>query len=360
MKTLISALLLTSTLAIAGHGEGNGGGAIVCADGAGKITSVTLLDLWEMEAKYPGSIVKTNVPKEEQLAKAVERLSKYDKDLAAKVADVLVDLESKKVDLLADDGILAPPSDTLIKSLKTPRNCPLSGAALYDDKKDTLTIDPEVIKKMTQTDLAALDFHEALYKAQRNSIARPTDSVSARKITGAIFSNLPSIPGYEHPTRGISKADFQCSSKSGDLFYITGQPNDAQRVQVVAILGERVFDKTIFDVTNENSHHNLADRLATGFKKFHRLPLNSNDKWANPYIKFKTSQKYGPSLKLSLGTQDTMAYPKCRGKESCHIWIWEKQHVFKNDSTTIMALTVDYDYRKGVHLSPISCRPIKK
>src|SRR5690606_10799907 len=111
-----------------------------------------------------------------------------------------------------------------------------------------LTVDEEVLEAMGQTDLAALEFHEALYKAQRMGIAKPNNSVSARFITGAIFSNLPVLPSYKAPTDGIENATYKCASKGGDVAYIVPTAIGKYNIQVVSVLGERVFDKTVFEV----------------------------------------------------------------------------------------------------------------
>lgn len=358
----LAGILLFSSLTFAGNGEGNGGGAIVCADGTGAITSVQLLDLWEFEKKYPGSIVRTDEPKSLQLQRAIEKLARYDKALARKVSIVLATLESKKEPLDERQGILAPPSDTLIRALRTPRNCPLSGAALYDDAKDMLTIDEEVVGEMGPTDSAALDFHEALYKVQRMGIAKPKNSVSARKITGAIFSNLHNIPDYQNPYHGTNEASFKCESKDSnhkisEQLFIIPLGNGSYRAQITYILGERVFDKTFIDVTNENSKRNLADRMATGFAREQRIATREDlsRRSLNPYVYFYSNQAYGPSLLLTLGVRDGIHLRSCYRRERCMHWIWEKQYTYLNETITLMAKTVEYDHRKGFMLYDLNC-----
>ena len=358
MKFLIAVLLSLTSVAYAGHGEGNGGGAIVCADGKGEITSAKLLDLWEMEQKYPGSIERSEDAKEIQLERAVNRLRNYDGALAEKVERVLATLDQKKITHLASEGMLAPPNDTMIKFLKSPRNCPLTGAAIYNDQEDTLTIDSEVLGKMSETDLAALDFHEALYKVQRIDIAKSSNSVSARLITGGIFSNLPNLPGWVNATEGAENATYRCDSVAGDLIYIHPVNKSESLVQVVQIFGSRMFDKTIFKVDANNSKFKMETRLSSGFERWKRteIPSDKIGMDLSPYAVGLTSQTYGPSLYLTLSTYDELEYEDCVGKKTCNHWVSKKKTRFFNAGVYITADTVRYSEREGNPPMKLTCK----
>ena len=365
MKLLIGLYMLALT-AHAGHGDGNGGGAIVCADGNGVITSAQLLDLWEFEKKYPGSIIRSSEDKQLQLDRAVEKLAKYDKALARKVKDVLANLDAKKKALNEEEGILAPPSDTFITALRTPRNCPLSGAALYDDKSDTLLVDQQVLDNMGPTDLAALEFHEALYKVQRGGIAKPKNSVSARKITGAIFSNFEKLPEYKSPLHGTNLAAHKCVSRHEktnnivDQIYIIPFGPQKVRVQVIKILGERVFDKTYIDITPDKSHKGLLARLHQGLQLRNRLSTLEDRRGhsINPYAHTWSKQTYGPDIPVRLKVWDVVTKKKCYKKQSCYTWAWEDYYTFTNDTVYIQSSAVTYDYQKGQRPRNLECTPL--
>src|SRR4051794_20098658 len=68
------AILAVASGAVAGNETGHGGGAIVCRNGMGQVTSAELLDLWEGKVELGLTIVDSSLPVEEQIATQLRRL----------------------------------------------------------------------------------------------------------------------------------------------------------------------------------------------------------------------------------------------------------------------------------------------
>lgn len=170
-----------------GHGTGNGGGAWDC----GPKQNVELVDLFE--AAYPEEIVdgsltikRSHVPYEVQILERLEKLRPDYPLFVEKVLRTLRSIESGKV-VDAIPGSLAPPTDVNNEIMKP--GCTLVGVAIYNDQLQRLRLDRSLLKRMSQTDQAALWLHEAIYKVFREGGA--TDSRLARYVVAAIFAEEP-------------------------------------------------------------------------------------------------------------------------------------------------------------------------
>ena len=259
MKTKFSTIILIGTLLSlnsfareTGDKEGNGGGSIVCTNTNGTIISAKLLDLREAEKKQL-TITRSNLPREEQLEKALLKLSLTAPDLVAKMRVILGPnsqaLDSKVVPLEIGKR-LAPPSDMDLKLLDEPRNCSPEGVANYNDFTETLTEDLVIYKAMSPTDQAALMFHEALYKVWRGGSTSVVDSTRARKLTGAVFAVEPlvTIP----PSAGIASATHLCENQDSS-FYVIPLANGEIRLQFTKIDHQNMMELTTFDQTQDGS-----------------------------------------------------------------------------------------------------------
>jgi len=255
-------ILLGTTLSLhsfAGDKEGNGGGSIVCANSDGTLSSAKLLDLRDAEKKDL-TIVRSEIPKEIQLERALRKLWTSAPDLEAKMRIILNTLDSKTVPL-ASGKRLAPPTDTDLKQLDEPRNCSLEGVANYDDFTDTLTVDPIIVEKMSQTDQAALKFHEALYKVWRKGSTLVSDSVQVRNLTGRVFASQPLI--VISPTVGVERASYLCENQD-NRFFVIPDKNGRVRLQFTKIDAQEMMERTYVDVQHsEQFSSRLSQVLST-------------------------------------------------------------------------------------------------
>lgn len=245
-----------------GRETGNGGGAVVCRNGNGVTTH--FLDLWEADTHL--TIVYSNSPKEVQLSRAVARLRTLDSQLAAQVERTLVELSQRRR-AIPTQFRLPPPIDTNINLLNLPRNCSLEGFTRYIDATEVMEVDETLESTATQTDLAARDFHEALYLILRRGPWRATHSMQTRKITGIIFAGEPIVP--IPPQSGLEAASHVCEG-SGYQFYILPMTEGRVRLQFTQISNRYVIDRTTQDVVLNPQDPNqqraeFLSRLREGF-----------------------------------------------------------------------------------------------
>lgn len=268
--------------------EGHGGGAFVCRDASGKIKSdplsVEVLDLWEGNVFFKLPIKRSSQPWLEQVNEKIDKLRLWQPQLFQYIyPSVASNIEKKP-----DGAIISPPQD--VRSHLSKKNCPLEGAASYNDQNDTVYIDPEITEAMNPSDFSALIVHEMVYKALRE-MSGDVNSVRARRITGFLFSDLP-IPQYG---AGVPTESLYCQSSNkffsfylfkeqGQVFAqfenVAGQPVMAvTRGQVGGRLPTSEIDKllsgeikslNIIDksVRNSPGHNITSFKAASNFESF--------------------------------------------------------------------------------------------
>jgi len=365
MKATILLLVIMSVISLPvwamGGTEGHGGGGILCTDGSGKIFSATLLDLWEVDKddKSPLFIPRSEEPKALQLERALTKLSQFDPTTAKAMRAVLADLEKpeKRVPI-PNDKRLVPPTDTQLQYLKKEKNCSLVGIASFDDKNDILSVDQEFIDAMSQTDQAALDFHEAYYKVQRQSPAHVTSSIYTRRMTAAIFAGRPVL--RIDPKTGLNKARFECDAGSGKYhFYILkdGSTNGTQ-VQFTKIAGRALIDRVVYDLSFQGQGtmpvrlRTFVEHLNDGFQKNSYEVEASGPSCQNYYGQLQDADSYfEPNYRVLLKTEDQidMCDPTGGG---CSIWFWQKPKLFKNVTVIIGLLD---DFKQTHDVSTVKC-----
>jgi hypothetical protein len=189
MKFTISLLAMALSLATHAGQGGNGGGAFVCRNSAGKILSSQLVDLYEAEAQY-GLTVKrdSRLTVDEQLDLAAFRIQSSSNDFYLKldshineVRQILRIVPNAKLENTQDFDIVV-----------SPKTCNggkvgFEQLANYTDEGQ-LIVDEEIWKTLPATDKAALYLHEAIYSYLRKEDMVIT-SKRARQITGYSFSN---------------------------------------------------------------------------------------------------------------------------------------------------------------------------
>ncbi len=318
-------LILLATMARSGRaGEGgsgsHGGGAIVCSDGDGKIVSAKLLDLREAE-KQGMTIPRSDEPAEVQLERALAKLHETHAVLATKMRQVL---RTMKIVLIPAGERLPPPTDTNIRVLKEPRNCSLEGVAAFDDKTEELSIDGEIEAAMSRTDLAALYFHEAVYRVYRQSYAQTRNSLKARKLTGTIFSDAPLV--FEKQYAGEEAAISFCETKDKEtMFHVIPQADGSHRIQFIQIRGTWPTEKTYFDIPKENEATPLLAlglvRVARDVRDSDNLPDRFKQNWFERWTQgieywgksfegwYRLQSTYGPDDWVYFSTSKGMEMP---------------------------------------------------
>ena len=281
MKTKSTMVLFASMIAlntftsISAHAQrdtGNGGGAWVCRNQDGS-HSVQLLDLHEGE--LDGLVIpRSKEPIVDQLEIALNKFAKFSPETVEKMKTFLIALPDRTHPINDSDVFqLPPPSDTKIKKMRREKDCSLQGVGRYDDGTETFTIDPLLFKVMEPTDLAALQFHEALYKVMRTGGAYVQSSMEVRKVVAAIFASAP--VGINDPETGISEASSICTTHDSRYpnenryqFYIIPMKDGSHRIQFTRIRNEKVWDLTYIDVpADANLNSKLDQGLATAERR---------------------------------------------------------------------------------------------
>jgi hypothetical protein len=154
-----------------------------------------LLDLWEASSGFgpfflhPQKIVYSNESVDQQIARAVGRLEAVEPEFGRRVGEAVQHVRKHWL-TIPPNAYVVPPVDTRVRFL--PIGCQIVGFGAYSDSDDNLVIDPSIAKAVTQTDLAALFLHEAVYKVLRDQ-GQAEDSWKTRRIVGLMFSSRPLV-----------------------------------------------------------------------------------------------------------------------------------------------------------------------
>jgi len=337
LAMMTSLLALTSTA----YAEkvGNGGGAIVCGNPDGSIQFASLLDLMEAEENQL-TVVRSNEAKDIQLERALNKLSAVD---SATVSEMRKVLSTLKKESIPQGKALYPPSDTGLKFLTKRKNCSAQGLGNFDDKKNILEVDFEIEMAMSQTDQAAFDFHEAYYKVQRMSRLSVADSLSARKVTGAVFAQ--EALQVKPVTDGLEEAQYVCETRESIGVYVLGQPklspvinsifyivphaDRTVRVQFTQIAGSPLVEKTaaILDplqLGNEDTVSRFREGLGMKHVKKESMDL------ANRQPQVRIQSDFGQSLVAQFTFDDVTNRCGINKLDCSHFFSWTKPSVIEN------------------------------
>lgn len=355
MKIVLGILLVTAqAFAAGGASVGNGGGAIVCTDGDGKITRAELLDLREAEQASPGLVIpRSDEPKQAQLGRALARLEAMSPEIVREMREVLRDLDRKKVPV-GGEYQLAPPTDTNLRVLKRERNCSLQGVASYDDSTDLLFVDTEILGAMSQTDQAALDFHEALYRVLRKGAARVKDSTAARKLTALMF--LENEVRIAPPGSGSSQAVAECWAGDKYHFYVFELPGARTKFEFTKIGYRNLLDGAVVEIgpDSKQEFREVAKRATQGFPRYDAVNVKPK---LLPLL-FRTRSQFEPPYELVLRVFDSQGYCEPRAG-SCRHWAWDPLKVWVNESVTLYLAHEDR-YDAGVSVECTSrIKPVR-
>lgn len=282
-------IILTSALARAGGASTGGGGAFVCRDEAtGAIQSSELLDLWEGRLIQTWNIPLTNDPVDQQISKALLKLSKVDTGLFRRALQELSNIQAK-AQYLPPEVSFPVPTDTL--SIYSKAGCPLEGMMLYDGSFDRLNIASETYQHLTNnTNKAAAWVHETIYKLLRD-LENQNDSREARKLTACLFATDDCLgtAGYVIPNNGRT---YYCSNASQD-FYAYVQDN-AWEIRYLR-LGNSIFggllalgwdpnakSLALKGILNKFGYYSAHVQAIGGYQKL-KLADGSNLAWLTAY-----------------------------------------------------------------------------
>lgn len=229
----------------AGTVTSGGGGAYVCRDRQGNITSSHLVDLWEA-ANIPS---KWNWPLEERLSeqtafvinpilkneesaqvqfeKALAKVAVVDFDLAESIRKMKEEIFGN-TNKLPERISISVPED--LKTGYFPTGCPVEGMMYYNGDTKRLDLKPEIFAALsTQTDIAAAWMHESIYKVMRdaNPFAYSKDSKPARLFTGCIFSDFDCFSYDQKLVEGIihHEGSIHYSCKTENIEFDFYDPN---------------------------------------------------------------------------------------------------------------------------------------
>lgn len=312
--TLLISIVPTSH---AGNDSGNGGGGIVCLNANGK-SSVELLDLVEAAKNPRLTIQRSSTPWPQQLENALQKYAAVHQDYVTLMREELASMDKNTVKLAADKR-LPPPSDTQITELNEPRNCFIEGVANYNDLQGKLYLDTKLENLMSETDRAALRFHEAWYRVQRTKMTPTNNSKIAREVTGHVFASEPLVFTPAHI--GIKNAISECISEDQNyIFYVIPQNNfTSSELLFTRIKGLDIGERTSILVSSNKKvpgqikvNGDIMDSLTEGFIETSRDALKAEraDGTAGTVhlqaksIAVTVKTKYGASLNILLTTSD--------------------------------------------------------
>lgn len=180
MTKLIFCSLIFPTIASAGAISGGGGTGVVCRDGADKIVSAELLDLYEGSVMSGGEVQRSAAPMELQIKAAVEKIPERSRFLI----QVYVDKVLKSFRLTPSGAKLMPIKDSF--EVVLPRGCAAEQLANYYNDNLVL-VSRDLWSALSETDRAALILHEAVYAVNRTVGA--VDSRQSRNVVSHLFAD---------------------------------------------------------------------------------------------------------------------------------------------------------------------------
>jgi len=284
-------LALAANAYAGGTRAGNGGGAWVCREPENTLRWVKLVDLFEAQSEFglnpaqlPGSYTDIVDAMQVRLFKADESLftatSRYFDHLSyLKNNPPSVQYTQDTLELIGDSLYRLKPNISqcaggiLVTDPQSGENMiPYEQVVNYKNDGNVL-IQIDLWNKLSETEKAALVFHEAIYAYFRD-LEGDTDSVKTRRIVGLIFSTLSSedltkaltdMGVVQKPTpinlSTLSFADadslFQNGILPSDLSALSGTWNDVLHLTNPEF--RAFFNGTYFNVTDQSALNGLRN-----------------------------------------------------------------------------------------------------
>jgi len=241
-----------------GTTDGGGGKVVVCRDG-NKITSVVLLDLYEVKKLFDKEIRINELSVDEKIRKAISFI-KFDNE-HRKIVNTglnyraLLELafEIKKNMKPLDDIHLSLTEDSY--EAVYPRGCSVEQLGVYQlsssgkiNKSGRLLVDNFLYKKLDDTNKAAFILHEAIYEGLRINFG-DKDSIRTRRIVGLIFSGekikpvYPKIKGRNYLIcTQKAKSDMESRDEQIEFRVFPSQQNSEVRGQISSDIDASEFN----------------------------------------------------------------------------------------------------------------------
>ncbi len=269
---IVLSLVHASLTAWAGPQGSGGGNAVVCRDSMGAIVSAEFLDLYEGRLRY-GLSYKSgdDLSLEARLKQAVNKLRSALTSSAISSYSTLPYWYFEDAPALGQRSVLSylqrfdeifrvlpesaglPPLDDS-GDVILPKKCKIERLALFKDGK--VLIDGEIWNRLDTTNRAALIFHEATYKYQRD-IEGATDSQEARKVVAQFFAS-ESLKGVfdgltNHtiycrdvlPVGHPGYADLKGNHRKMSEFFWTRMDDGQELLQFTRLFGVQMYSKTL-------------------------------------------------------------------------------------------------------------------
>ncbi|MES2802075.1 MAG: hypothetical protein V4654_06255 [Bdellovibrionota bacterium] len=186
---LASFVTVISLSAFAGAESSGGAGGIFCPTTVANQPRVQLLDLYEGRINEGLEIPESNVPYEEQITQALNKLS-FDFSLQMDMRKTLTDLKANHKFLPAGVGIHTPSDLGTDEAVVMPTDCTMGAIGFYESS-GTLKISSDAFNSLSETQKAAFWMHEAFYKLVRfykESEAGLVDAKSTRIFVSKLFA----------------------------------------------------------------------------------------------------------------------------------------------------------------------------
>lgn len=190
------------SLVKAGADSSGGGKSVVCRDGAGKILSIEMLDLYEARAMYTLEPLPMGVTLDEILAMAQAKL--MSSSVVGELAGQRMLRLKERLKILPPGTRIEPVDDA--SPIALPQGCRLEQAAVWVDR-GLVVADHELWHAMDSRNKASLIAHEVIYDITRTN-GGEKNSRRARKIVGHAFSRYD----FGDYREGIPNENFICFS----------------------------------------------------------------------------------------------------------------------------------------------------
>ena len=291
MKNLNAALVLitavASAQAFAGDKTGNGGGAWVCRDGIGQITSAELFELHGKDL----AIRRSDAPVYGQIEFALAILEQRSAERVPAIKRFLNQIMFGPHRHVEANRAIAPIGDSGVETIERDGPCTLEYAIKVEDRPGSnppfdVLVDDKIINAMPNTDQAALWTHEAVAKYNRATFTAGgpglRNTSSAQHVVAQLYSLIP-FAGVPSPRDGIpAHGGYVCKSQGygtpASEFYAFTAPNGTDaRIQFARFGGVELIAPITSDFGPSDRAHSL---IMSGFDipQFIRKDL-SNPKW---------------------------------------------------------------------------------
>ncbi len=283
MKYIALFLGLAATSVASAEKVGNGGVAVVCRDGQGKISSAETLDLFEGRNQFGLRYIDSNLAAETLTALAQIKMVGNNSFLT-QFRSTLSEVRAAIVFL--PRGVGLSPTDDAFPAI-TKKGCALEQLANFVDTDSKIYVDEEIFRSLSPVDQAALFMHETVYRVARVN-QKDTSSVRSRKLTAQLLAS--------NANQGV------IDTIMGQFMYVAPPPatvpypnlqhgNYGTRAQYCGVKVSRSSDGT-------NLYLTFIDNPGTGIPC---IAAGTTQKYTIGWVTFSESAVYGYVKKCSDG-----------------------------------------------------------